>query len=216
MRRVRELESLGIDSLMTTENGLLLIGKGFRSVVLVGTLDNKLVAIKVLRSDSPVKSMEHEAKMLEIANSVNVGPRLFFYTKGFIIMEYIPGSEIKSWISSLSFESSEKLRKVLRSCFEDCFRLDSISLDHGELSDASKHVIISEGLKPVIVDFSNASTTRKVSNVTSFLSYIMYGKVAQTIRQVLGIRMQNIDIVRTYKQRISEENFNQLMISLGL
>lgn len=216
MKRVRELESLGIDSLMMTENGLLLVGKGFRSMVLVGTLGDKLVAIKLLRSDSPVKSMEHEAKMLKIANSINVGPRILFYTRDFIIMEYIPGSEIRSWISSLSFETSEKLRKVLRSCFEDCFRLDNIGLDHGELSDASKHVIISERLKPVIVDFSNASIARRVSNVTSFFSYITHGKVAQIVRQVLEIRTQNIDIVKTYKQHISEENFNSLMLELGL
>lgn len=216
IRRVRELEFFGIDSLMMTNNGLLLVGKGFRSVVFVGKSCDKLVAIKMLRSDSSIKSMEHEARMLKIANSVNVGPRMFNYTKDFIIMEYIPGLEIHSWISSLSFESSEKLRMVLRLCFEDCFKLDSIGLDHGELSDASRHVIVSEGLRPILLDFSNASIIRRVSNVTSFFSYIMYGRVAQIVRQVLGIRMQNIDLVKKYKQHISEENFNQLMMSLGL
>ncbi len=207
---------MGIDSLMITENGLLLAGKGFRSVVLVGRLENRLVAIKILRSDSPIKSMEHEAKMLTIANNANVGPCIFSYTKDFIIMEYICGPTINSWISSLSFESSEKLKKVIRLCFEDCFKLDSVGLDHGELSDASRHVIIRDGVKPVIVDFSNASTTRKVSNVTSFFSYIMYGKVAPNVRQILGIKMQNVDVMRTYKRCISEENFNSLIMSLGL
>lgn len=210
------LESLGIDSLMTTESGLLLAGKGFRSVVLVGTIGDKLVAIKMRRSDSPVKSMEYEARMLKIANSVNVGPHIFSYTRDFIIMEYIHGSEISSWISSLDIESSEKLRKVLRACFEDCYKLDRIGLDHGELSDASRHVIIDERLKPVIIDFSNASTTRKVSNVTSFFSYIIYGKVASTVRQILGIKAHDIDVVRTYKRHISDENFNNIMKSLGL
>ncbi|MCS7136110.1 MAG: serine/threonine protein kinase [Nitrososphaerota archaeon] len=201
---------------MTTKNGLLLIGKGFRSIVLVGTLGDRLVAIKVLRSDSPINSMEREARMLKIANSINVGPRILYYTKDFIIMEYIFGSNIESWIRSLSFESPEKLRWILRLCFEDCFRLDNVGLDHGELSDASKHVIISEELKPFIVDFSNASITRKVSNVTSFLSYITHGKVSRIVGQTLGIKMQNIDIVRRYKQCVSYENFDFLMRSLGL
>ncbi|MEM2909552.1 MAG: hypothetical protein QXO01_00570 [Nitrososphaerota archaeon] len=216
MRRVRELESLGIDSLMVTEGGLLLARKGFRSVVLVGTSGGRLVAIKVLRSDSPVKSMEHEARMLGIANNVNVGPRILSYTNEAIIMEYIQGPEISSWISSLSLEYSKDLRKVLRMCFEECFKLDSIGLDHGELSDASKHVIVEKGLRPVVIDFSNANTTRKVSNVTSFLSYITYGRVAKIIRQILGMKEQDIDVVRAYKQRISEENFIRLMINLGL
>ncbi|MCL7399087.1 MAG: serine/threonine protein kinase [Thaumarchaeota archaeon] len=216
MKRVKMLESLGIDSLMVTENGLLLAGKGFRSIVLVGTSEGRLVAIKMRRSDSPVESMEFEAKMLKIANNVNVGPRIFSYTKDFIIMEYIHGSDISSWVSSLDVESSEKLRKVLRSCFEDCYKLDRIGLDHGELSDASKHVIINEELKPVIIDFSNASITRRVSNVTSFFSYIMYGKIASPIRQILGIKTQDVDLVKKYKQHISDENFNNLMRSLGL
>jgi len=216
IRRVRELESLGIDSVMATKDGLLLAGKGFRSVVFVGRSGEGLVAIKVLRSDSPVKSMEHEARMLKIANSVNVGPRILSYTHDIIVMEYIQGSDIISWVSSLGAERSEELRKVLRMCFEDCFRLDSIGLDHGELSDASRHVIVDKGLRPVIVDFSNASTVRKVSNVTSFLNYIMHGKVAKSIKRILDVRYQDMGIVRAYKQCVSEENFNNLMRGLGL
>jgi predicted Ser/Thr protein kinase len=77
-------------------------------------------------------------------------------------------------------------------------------------------VIINEELKPVIIDFSNASITRRVSNVTSFFSYIMYGKIASSIRQILGIKTQDVDLVKKYKQHISDENFNNLMKSLGL
>ena len=41
----------------------------------------------------------------------------------------------------------EKLRTVLRKCFEDARKLDLIGLDHGELNNLRKHVIVKPNLK---------------------------------------------------------------------
>ena len=58
-----------------------------------------------------------------------------------------------------------KLKKTVKKVLEDCYRLDQLGLDHGELSNISKHVIV--GKKTTLIDFESSSTNRRVSNVTS-------------------------------------------------
>jgi len=38
--------------------------------------------------------------------------------------------------------SAKKLKSTIKSMLEDCYRLDQIGFDHGELSNISKHVIV--------------------------------------------------------------------------
>ena len=57
---------------------------------------------------------------------------------------------------------------------EDCYRLDQIGFDHGELSNISKHVIVGK-TKASIIDFESSSTKRRPSNVTSITQAFFIG-----------------------------------------
>ena len=78
--RINELEKLKIKSISltghTTIGSLEILGKGYVGVVVLAKKENKEVALKIRRMDSQRNEMKSEAKLLKLANTVNVGPKL--------------------------------------------------------------------------------------------------------------------------------------------
>ena len=163
--RINELEKLKIKSISligpTTLGKLAILGKGYVGVVVLAKKGNKQVALKIRRTDSQRKGMKNESILLKLVNSVNVGPKMFSVSKNFLVMEYLEGVKIEEWINSLNGKgSAKKLKSTITSILEDCYKLDQIGFDHGELSNISKHVIIGES-KPTLIDFESSSTKEK-------------------------------------------------------
>ena len=61
-------------------------------------------------------------------------------------MEYIVGDKIINWAKKSDTKSSE-IRSVIINVLRNCFLLDYVGLDHGELSTIDKHVIVGNGVK---------------------------------------------------------------------
>ncbi|RMF31645.1 MAG: hypothetical protein D6752_01730, partial [Candidatus Nitrosothermus koennekii] len=93
---------------------------------------------------------------------------------------------------------------IIKQVLDQCFRLDCINLDHGELSNMNKHVIIND--KATIIDFDSASINRKVSNVTSATQYL------------LNYLQSNKDDIfyalRRYKHCICKDCFDNILTAL--
>jgi len=156
--------------------------------------------------------MKHEAEMLAKANDVGVGPKLLTSTDNFLLMQYIEGELFPEWLDKT--EDVDLIRRVLRELFEQCFRLDNIGLDHGELSNASKHLIITENGKPYIIDFETASANRRTANLTSLAQYLLIKKpISNKIHEKIGKidTKQLIEALREYKKEKSEENFEKVL-----
>src|SRR5579885_897869 len=104
-KRLGELKKLGITGVSfqgpTILNNIRVLGKGYVGVVVLARLRKKDVALKIRRIDSSRPEMKSEAKLLEIANKVGVGPKLLDSSKNFIIMEYIEGQKIIDWVRDL-------------------------------------------------------------------------------------------------------------------
>ena len=109
----------------------------------------------------------------------------------------------------------EPLTEDLRETIAQCAKLDSISLDHGELSKAPKHVIIDRLRNPRIVDFETASVRRKPANVNAICQYFFLsrGTVARLISENLGPRnLDNIvDTLRVYKHSGTQKGLEQVL-----
>ena len=221
--RIVELEKIKIKSISltgeTTIGKLEILGKGYVGVVVLAKRGNKKVALKIRRLDAPRTEMKSEAKLLELVNSVNVGPKLFDFSKNFVVMEYLEGEKISNWIRSLrGLGSAKKLKSVIRKILEDCFRLDQIGFDHGELSNISKHVIVGP-TKSTLIDFESSSTTRKVSNVTSITQAIFIGSgISKEIQRIYKIPSKEkiIEALRTYKKEQSRDSFENILKILKL
>jgi len=218
-KRIQELKQLGVKALEfigeKTAFNVSVLGKGCVGIVVRALLDKKRVALKIRRVDADRLGMQHEAEMLKIANKVGVGPRLISTSENFLLMEYLEGTLLPKWLERLKGRGTRnRIRQVLRDILEQCWLLDETGLDHGELSRAPKHIIISRDNKAHIVDFETASIQRRVSNVTSACQYLFIGsQTAKIIRRKLGkIDHETLRInLKNYKQNRSRENFNKIL-----
>lgn len=221
--RISELEKFKIKSIsftgQTTIGSLQILGKGYVGVVVLAKKRNNLVALKIRRLDSQRSEMQSEAKLLKLANTVNVGPKLYDASKNFLVMEYLEGDKIGNWIQSLKGSgSSKKLKLIVRIILEDCYRLDQMGFDHGELSSISKHVIVGK-LRTTLIDFESSSVNRRASNVTSITQAIFIGSgIAKKVQRIYKIppKEKIIDVLRAYKQEQTRRSFDNIVKTLKL
>ena len=221
--RINELKKLKIKSISltgpTTIGNLAILGKGYVGVVVIAKKGNKEVALKIRRTDSPRKGMKNESILLKLVNSVNVGPKMFDVSKNFLVMEYVKGDKFGDWIDLLKgVGSSKKLKFTIKNILEDCYRLDQIGFDHGELSNISKHVIVGK-VKSSLIDFESSSTKRKPSNVTSITQAFFIGSGnAKKIQKIYKnpSKEKIIEKLKHYKQEKTRENFENLLKILKL
>jgi putative serine/threonine protein kinase len=189
------------------------LGKGFVGIVVVAHMEGQRVALKIRRVDADRAGLEHEAQMLAKANEVQVGPRLIGVSRNFLLMQLIDGAVLPRWLDAKKEEAH--VRGVLNEVLEQCWRLDSAGLDHGELSKAPKHIIISKQGKPFLVDFETASVDRRPSNVTAVCQFFFtsHGSVAKSVAEVLGEvnRVEAINALRRYKNERKRENFDGVL-----
>ena len=221
-KRLAELKKLGVTQVSfegeTILNNIPVLGKGYVGVVVLSKLGKKVVALKIRRIDSSRSGMKREAKLLKLANKVNVGPKLVDSSKNFIIMEYMEGKKIIDWVKELKGRgSAAKLKTVIKKILEDCHNLDKLHLDHGELSYIHKHVIV--GKSPCIIDFESASPNRRTSNVTSATQSIFIGSgLSNLVKKIIKApdKKKLIISLKKYKHDHSRENFDEVLKILGL
>jgi len=216
LRELRELKVLGLEfSGQIRIDGLMILGKGYVSVVVMAHTDQGRRVLKIRRTDSRRADMRHEAAMLEEANGLGVGPRLFGVTNNMILMDCVKGSRLLEWLKAAKGRGMKKsIQRVLRRIVEDCWRLDQAGIDHGELSRASKHVIVDVRGRPVIVDFESASRTRRVSNVTSICQFLFIGsEVARQLKKIFPKLEKEglLDKLRAYKEKPSRGSLEELL-----
>lgn len=214
--RIEELRSLGVEALVfrggTNLFGFSVLGKGHVGVVVAVLSGGRELALKIRRVDADRGSMRREVEMLKRANGVSVGPRLHGYTENLILMELLEGKNLREWLGEA--RGGEEVRRALRGLMERCRRLDAAGIDHGELSRAHRHVLITSSGETRVLDFETASTSRRVSNVTSISHYLFFHKEnSENIQRILGeIDPQELrSKLREYKTNPTEEEFREIL-----
>jgi putative serine/threonine protein kinase len=218
-KRLKELEKLGVKALEFTGDkqafGVPVLGKGCVGIVVLAHTASGKAALKIRRVDADRKEMFHEGEMLQKANTIDVGPKLLDISENFLLMQLIEGTHFPEWIRSLEGkEAQSHVRRVLEDVLGQCYRLDEAGLDHGELSNASKHILVDACDQPFLVDFETASTNRRVSNVTSVCQYLfLRSKIAAKVREKLGKidEKELVKALRAYKRKRTEENFEKIL-----
>jgi len=202
-----KLIKAGVKSLISF--GKYEIGKGTNSIVIKGKFDEKEVAIKIIRTDSSRKTLLHEANILRAVNQYGIGPKLYSYSKYFLVLEYIEGIYIDNFIEESKISL---IKNVIKGLLNQCRILDKIGIDHGELSRPMKHVIITKNLEAKIIDFESSSKKRNCKNVTSILSYLFF--VNRRIKSLINdneFYSYLIEVLSNYKREKSEKNFKELI-----
>ena len=220
-KRIIELKKLGVSHVSFTGplqiEKCQILGKGYVGMVVLAKQNNKVVALKIRRIDSPRRNMINEAKLLKTVNKLEIGPRFIKNSKNFLIMEYIDGEKIIDWAQKSETKAKE-IRSVVKNVLRECFLLDDAGLDHGELSTIDKHVIVNKKGN-TIIDFESSSVNRKPSNVTGATQGILIGTgLAKIIQKKIKIpsKKKIIYLIRVYKKNPTLENFQSLTIGLKL
>lgn len=220
--RVAELQELGISGISfggsMTIGTVNVLGKGYAGIVVLAKKGTKKVALKIRRTDSPRKTMEQETILLRAANKAGVGPILLHSSKNFIVMEYLDGVKIFDWISGVGEkENTSRLKMVIKKVLTDCYKLDTAGIDHGELSNITKHVIVGKSVK--MIDFESSSLERRVSNVTSATQAIFIGSgLAKKVQKIYSVppRPKIISVLREYKKQRTQQSFDNVLRILKL
>ena len=219
--RIVELKKLGISHVSFTGplqiDKCHILGKGYVGMVILAKKSGNNVALKIRRADSPRKNMSDEARLLKIANKINIGPKFIKNSKNFLIMEFIDGEKIIDWAKK-SKTKSKQLCPVITNVLRECYLLDNVGLDHGELSTIDKHVIVGKN-RNTIIDFESSSTKRVSSNVSAATQAIFIGTgLAKIIRKKIQVprRDKIIRLVRNYKKLRTQESFDDLVLGLKL
>ena len=223
--RLKELKLLGISCLNEGGNdyiqGIPIIGKGYCGVILRANWKNAVghesqVALKVRRFDAPHDSFEKEALNLQCANTQDVGPLIYAYSQNFIAMELLSGLTIYDWLHSEA--SRSRIIPAIHDLLWQCFRLDQVGLDHGNLRCITEHVIM-HNRRPVLIDFSSSSRDRRPSNVTTLIQGLFWSTVIPSLLQrhlQLPQRADLLPLLRKYKQSPTRARFLDILSGIEL
>jgi len=222
--RVKQLIELGVREVTfegRTKIGRLgLVGIGTVGLVVKGRgRGADVLALKIRRADANRESMFEEYKLTRMANRVRVGAEAFGCTKDLMSMRYVKGVGVDEYVRSASGRgSARRVRELAHGILNQCRKLDLIGLDHGELSNLRKHVIV-EGDVPCVIDFESAGRARAVRNVTTAAQYLFVGSsLAPRLRRTLSIDSPDaiVAALRRYKQERSDESYVRLLAEFGV
>jgi putative serine/threonine protein kinase len=134
-------------------------------------------------------------------------------------MRLLKFQELAEWFRGLRGQGKRsEARKMVHSILNECRKLDIMGIDHGQLSNLRKHVVVAEG-KPWIIDFESASTTRKPRNVTTAAQYLLIGgKLSPLMRRTLGVRdtAPLLKLLSDYKKDMSDYRYAKILEHLKL
>lgn len=222
-RRLSQLEKLGVSAIIfdgPAKIGRLgILGLGTVGIVVKAEAGGSLLALKVRRTDANRPSMENEFQNTLLANRIGVGAPVYAATKDFMTMKLLDYVDLSDWFRGLRGKGSRaSARAMVHSVLNQCRKLDIVGLDHGQLSNLRKHVVVAEGVAWVI-DFESASRTRKPHNVTAAAQHMLVGgKESPLVRRLIGMGRTEplLRRLREYKTDLSDITYARLLESLKL
>ena len=202
---------------------LNILGKGHSGIVLkVSACSKKTMALKIRRIDSRRKDSLTEVYNQKLANLEEIGPQIIENTNDLILMELITGKGLYDWLedpTTIHFLTSTNIINIVNEILEQCYRLDVLHLDHGELTRIDNHVMVSENNDISIIDFESASTKRKPCNVISATQALLLsgGSIPRKICKFIKIKDPDLllNCLKKYKKIKNRQNFEDVISLLN-
>jgi len=184
--------------------------KGKRGFVYVGRYNNKKVAIKVKNPKSEaISRISNEINFLKLLNKKNIGPKLLFYDKDYLVYEFVDGIFIVDYLKN---DEKANMKRVLKKILEQLFVMDKLRINKEEMSHPTKHIIIDKNNNPTLIDFERCHYTIKPGNVTQFCDFLISNNVIKTLKNSkININKNKlINAAKQYKKQQNKKNFNNI------
>lgn len=195
------------------------MGLGTVSVVVRATVEGNEQALKIRRCDANRETMLDEYRLTQKANRVGVGAYAAAATRDFLVMQLVEGEEIDDHLRQIRGVGTRgRVREIIHRLLNQCRKLDLVGLDHGQLSDLRKHVIMA-GDEPYIIDFESSSLGRTPKNVTTAAQHLLIGgRSAPMVKRLLGLKSHEavLRTLRNYKTDMSDENYVAILNAVGI
>ncbi len=209
--RIRLLEAIGVEKIYYYGDSLVknfrVIGKGYAAIVVLARHSvYGDVALKVRRFDSKIDSLEKEGELLRKAEISGYTPKVYEYSRDFIIREYVSGSKLIDLLIE-SISRIESIRRVIKTLIYSSYMLDNLMIEIQEIYRPDKQVIVRDNDpdKIVYIDLESARLIEYSSNLTRVLSYILHKEIeGAKILDLLGVDFKKksilIELARVYKR----------------
>ncbi len=221
--RVSQLAKLGVKHVIfqgkSKIGSLGILGIGTVSVVVKAEVDGMVYALKIRRTDANRPSMKEEFRLTQLANRIGIGARVVRYSRDIMLLQFLDYSELHDWFKALRGPGRRATaRGMVHGILNQCRKLDIMGLDHGQLSNLRKHVVVVDN-RPYMIDFESASTNRTPRNVTTAAQYILIGgRMAALVTRLIGLRDREslLRPIRRYKEEKSDFSYAKLLEKLKL
>lgn len=221
--RIRQLEKLKVAELIFEGHARIgrlgILGMGTVGLVVKARVGDDVLALKVRRTDANREDMGNEVRITTTVNRLGIAPKIYAHSKDFILMTLLDYLELHDWLKSLEGRGSrETAKRLVHSILNQCRTLDIMGVDHGQLSNLRKHVVVADG-KAWIIDFESASTSRRPKNVTTAAQYLLIGgKISPLMRSTLGLRDTRpiLELLSAYKHDSSDYTYSKIIETLRL
>ncbi|MBI3034624.1 methyltransferase [Candidatus Woesearchaeota archaeon] len=191
---LRELEKKNITAVRK-------IARGHRGIIYSGMLGKRKLAVKSASSDSTARgNIACEAKWLRILNRIGIGPRMVFSGRDYFAYEFVEGEFILDFIRSCKSKTS--VMGVIKSLLIQCCEMDRLKISKEEMHHPVKHIIVTNGMKPVMIDFERCHRSAKPKNMTQFLQFLSSGHMREALlRKGIQIDVTKIrSLARAYRR----------------
>jgi putative serine/threonine protein kinase len=201
---------------------LTYLSKGRRGIIYTGFLNGKQYAVKTKRKESKTfNRILHEYLILKELNEHHIGVEVVNCFRGkteadvAMVYHFAEGDFIEQFIHA---SSKKEIQTMLATVLKQCFVLDQLGYQKEEMIRPQKHILVRDKGKSItMLDFERCHKVDKPSNVTQFIQYLIGGGTLKLLHtKGFGFtKPELIDSAKTYKIKISQENLNQLIISLS-
>jgi putative serine/threonine protein kinase len=213
---------MGVEALVfagRTEVGRLkVLGKGHVGVVVACLWRGRRAALKIRRTDADRESLEGEGEVLKEANKSNLGPLLFAASRDFIVMEELVGANLVDWLEGSGDIANGVFKSVLVDICGQARLLDVAGVDHKELTDPRRHVLVQPDGRARVLDFETAATGGRRRNVNDLLQYLtMSGPYGPVVLGRLGAEREEVlAALRVYRRSPDDDSYRKILLSMNL
>lgn len=202
---LQELEKKGVKNIKY-------LAQGKRGIVYTGKYKKKKIAIKTKKPESDaIGRIKNEVDFLKLLNKHKIGPTLLMHGKNWLAYTFIPGVFIKDWLPKAN---KTETKRVLKSVFKKCFKMDQLNINKEEMHHPLKHIIISKSIK--MIDFERARKTKDPKNVSQFCQFVMSLKFVLAKKGIKIDKKKIINLAKAYKKKLDSASFNAILKELNI
>ena len=187
--------------------------RGKRGFIFIGNYKGKKIAIKAKNPKSDaILRIENEIKFLKILNKKNIGPKLSFHEKDFLVYEFADGVTFTEFLESEKADK-KRLLKAIKNIFGQLFEMDKLNINKEEMSHPAKHIVISNKNKPILLDFERSHYVKNPGNVTQFCDFLMSKRISSLLKnsKIKINKNKMINAAKEYKKRQNKSNLDKII-----